>query len=104
MRRVEPLPGASLSREDFFQGGDTTEYEIEVWRCNWRAFEVYQSCQLTYAGMSGACLGLSATEIRSALELLRVPPKRWRALTADLLVMGRAAASYFAEKAKADGQ
>lgn len=62
---------------------------------------VYQSCQLTHVGMSGACLGLSAAEIRAALELHGVPRSRWRDLSADLMVMGRAAAGYLAEKAKA---
>lgn len=49
--------------------------------------------------MSGACLGLSALEIHAALELHAVPRKRWRALAADLTLMGNAAAGYYAEKA-----
>ncbi|MCC6593009.1 MAG: DUF1799 domain-containing protein [Xanthomonadales bacterium] len=95
-------PDATLSRGEFFRGGDTSEYEIEVWACNWRAFTVYQSCQLTHVGMSGACLGLSAREIHAALELHGVPRSRWRDLSADLMVMGRAAAGWLnAEQKKA---
>lgn len=49
--------------------------------------------------MSGACLGLSACEIKTALELHSIPRKRWRTMAADLHVMGNAAAGYYAEKA-----
>jgi hypothetical protein len=52
--------------------------------------------------MSGACIGLSAVEIRTALELHGVPRKHWRDMTADLTVMGIAAANYLAEQAKKD--
>ena len=50
--------------------------------------------------MAGACLGLSACEIKTGLELMGVPRKRWRAMTHDLHVMGSAAAGYYAEKAE----
>lgn len=50
--------------------------------------------------MSGSCIGLSACEIKTAMELHAVPRKRWRSLAADLALMGNAAAGYYAEKAK----
>lgn len=71
---------------------------MEVWSCNAKVVEIYKACQLTHAGMGGTCLGLSALEIRSAFDLLRVPRKRWRDYTADLLLMGRAAAGWINEE------
>lgn len=74
--------------------------EIEVWSCNMRVVEIYRACQLSYAGMTGMCLGLSAQEIRAAFEVLAVPRKRWRDYATDLLVMGSAAARWINEQAK----
>lgn len=93
-----------MSREDFFRGTGSTDtpdkYVIEVWRCNARVVRVYRTCQLSHVGMSGACIGLSAVEIRTALELHGIPRKQWREMSADLAVMGHAAAAYLAEEAK----
>ncbi len=93
---------ALMSRQEFFQGTSKSpdRYVIEVWRCNARVVKVYRTCQLSHVGMSGACIGLSAVEIRTALELHGIPRKDWRDMTADLTVMGVAAANYLAEQAR----
>lgn len=92
-----------MSREEFFKGSSSStpdRYVIEVWRCNARVVKVYRTCQLSYVGMSGVCIGLSAEEIRTALELHRVPRRLWPEMTVDLTVMAQAAAQYLAEEAR----
>ncbi len=96
-------PAPRLSREEFFKGGgERTEriYEVEVWRCNARVVDIYQTCMLDRAGISGAAAGLSAQEIHTALLLHRVPERRWPALTRDLLWMARAACEYLHDQDK----
>lgn len=97
-----------VSREEFFKGTGTAkpadEYEIEVWPCCMRVVEIYRTCQLSFVGMSGTCIGLSAAEIHTALSLHGVPRKRWPAMAEDLTVMGNAAAEYYAEQAKKDSK
>lgn len=93
---------SKLTREEFFKGRDTPtdEYVIEIWRCNWRTVQVYRTCQLSFVGMSGSCVGLSSLEIRAALQLERVPRPRQRAMARELQFMGRCAAEYLNEEAR----
>lgn len=65
LREVEELPEA--------------DRVVEVLACNWDALEVFQRCQLSIvgAGLGVVHVGISATECRSAIALLRLPRARW---------------------------
>lgn len=94
------------STEQFMRGtpvADAADADVQVvvLRRNLRTVRVYQRCQLTRVGMSAACLGVSATECRAALETAGVPRKHWARISAELQMMGRAAAQYINDEAEA---
>jgi hypothetical protein len=74
------------------------EYEILVLKCHWAAVSIFKKCQLTFVGMTGTCVGLSATEIRNVLAVTSVPKKSWKSLMSKLQFMGREAASYLNDR------
>lgn len=53
--------------------------KLMVLRCNWSAVRAYLRCQQTMlAGMGGAAyMGVSATEVRAAVSMLRIPAREW---------------------------
>jgi len=55
------------------------EKEIHVLEENWEGLMVFQCCQMAItSGMNGIkWLGVSALEVRAALELRGIPRKRW---------------------------
>lgn len=79
---------------EFLKGGEHGVYEIHVLRCNMRAVQAFQLCQMTFAGMSGVCLGISMSEISSVLDVLGVKGRRRETLSRQLVVMSRAAEEY----------
>lgn len=70
---------------------------IEVLKENWRAFQVFRLCLASYAGMGGV-VGIAATEIHAAVQLLRVPPKAWPTVSHKVHYMGRCLVMAQAEK------
>lgn len=63
--------------------------DVDVLEDNEETVDVFRSCQLTFAGMGGACVGLSATEADAAMRSHRVPPSRRREVLMGMLLMGR---------------
>lgn len=69
---------------------------VEVLACNWDALEVFQHCQLPIvgAGLGVVYMGISATECRSAIELLLLPRVRWLDALAGAQHIGRLVAGH----------
>jgi hypothetical protein len=70
---------------------------IEVLKENWRAFEVFRLCLASYAGMGGL-VGIAATEIHAAVQLLQIPRKAWRSVFHKVHYMGSRLVTAQAEK------
>ncbi|MCK5772047.1 hypothetical protein [Algiphilus sp.] len=67
--------------------------EIPVWWTHWTSVEVFERCELSViGGMSVHYQGITATEIRSACELLRVRWYEWPDIVDDVQFMGRTVA------------
>lgn len=66
---------------------------LGVLKCNWLSYQVLQSCQLTYAGMSGVCIGVAAQEVTAALDLHAVPHGSRKRVRADVELMAHVAAA-----------
>ena len=62
---------------------------------NAETVDVFLSCQLSFVGMAGTCLGLSATEADAALRLHRIPGTRRRDVLEGLQLMGRTQAAEY---------
>jgi hypothetical protein len=64
-----------------------------VWPDLLDAVATFQRCQINaIAGMTLQWLGISATEIRNALTLARIPRARWLEVSDDVSHMGLIAA------------
>lgn len=93
---------------DFFRGAPADEaekpavYIINVLKQNWRAFKVFESCQLQYiaTGFGATCVGIPGTELQAALMMSGYPQKLWPRLSKEVSEMGRAASSYLNQKAE----
>lgn len=66
---------------------------LGVLKCNWLAYQVLLSCQFTYVGMSGVCIGVSASELERAMGLHQVPRTQARQVRRDVELMARVAAN-----------
>lgn len=63
--------------------------DIEVLECNWTTVTIWTHCIPAYAGM-GQRVGIPATEVRTALLVMRVPRAEWPDVLAGVRVMDRA--------------
>ena len=73
--------------------------DVDVLEDNAETVDVFLSCQLSFVGMAGVCLGLSATEADAAMRLHRIPGSRRRDVWAGLQLMGRTQAAEYQKKA-----
>lgn len=82
---VEPFDGSDEST------GREVVVEIDVWACNVDALAVFRSCSMACvgAGMGGVVwLGVTASETRAALAILRVARRDWPDIAEDVRYMG----------------
>jgi hypothetical protein len=91
-----PRSGAELLRGDSLRDRDR-EAVVDVLEVNALTVHVFQHCQPTLVGMSGELQGISALEIRAALELLDIPRPDWPDTAAGVTYMGRVGAAARAE-------
>jgi len=78
--------------------GETRVSDLGVLPQHWSAIRLFQRCQLTYVGASGACLGIAATEIEAVLRLSGLPARRHRVAAQRIALCGRLAARAINEK------
>jgi hypothetical protein len=99
-------PAQQVEAAEFFapdtarQDEDTAQEFIEVFECNVESAVVFLQCRFDSAvGMGGVVpLGISATEIRSACLLLRIPRDRHPELLENVRLMSRAACKMLSER------
>lgn len=82
--------------------GQSAGRRLRVLKCNWRAYQVLLSCQFTYVGMSGVCIGIAAAELARAISLHRVPRSKVPQVRRDVELMARIAASEIRKQQEAD--
>lgn len=80
--------------------GHAALYEIDVLRCNRRSIDVFRRCKLGYVnnGMGATCIGISATEITSAMNGMGVPQQRRKRVMSDVSFMGDVVAHWINDK------
>lgn len=78
---------------------------VDIWRCNALAVRVFEQCQIkTLGGFSVRWEGISSEEIRSACDLLQIPPEQWPDLVGPVRYMGSVASNAFNKRAAASEQ
>ncbi len=75
-------------------GPGSQNHELLIYACNWESVEVFELCQLTYTP-SGQPLGISATELFSAVNLANLPPGERSGMIEDVKVMAKAVLDLF---------
>lgn len=75
------------------------EIEVPVLSDNWETVQVFQNCQMTFAGM-GQPIGISALEATCAMHALGVPRSRRAEVLSGVRYMGEVAAQAISERTK----
>lgn len=73
--------------------------EVDVWECYTYLLPAFDLCQCsTIPGMAPAFMGFSASEIKSALELVGLDRSEWADAADALHVMGESAKAWYNER------